>query len=512
MVSPVTDPALLAQLNATDPAPVTDPALLAQLNGTPEQPAQQPPPLSEQFNAGIAHGASRIVRGLGTLLPDTAVQYLEQKGIVPTAEDVKTLGRMSDNAAGTVGSIAMDAASLGALPFGAAASVFPRLAAARGVAPALARTADVTATQGTLGALTNEDRAAGATAGAAGGFVGNTALPVFRTVGGGLSHALGLSTGAGANAIKQAFRDAPGFVENMRGHVEPAEVVNQARQGLQNMRTAMSQRYATAKGGWAGDTTQLDLKPVAKAFDDAAKKFSFQGTPQPGVENVQQQVAQVLGHWNTQAAQNPAFRTVEGLDALKRHLNDLMPDYSNPTGRAFVSEVVGKVKDTIIQQAPKYKAAMEDYWRSSNELDEIAKSLSLGDKASIDTALRKLQSLTRNNVNTNYGQRLNLAQQLEQQGGADILPAVAGQALNSWTPRGIQGAVAGGAGGFGVLSGALSLPALVGGAIVGSPRIVGETARATGQIVRDPRTQATLDALRRFVPAATRNLDNNDQQ
>ena len=53
-------------------------------------------------------------------------------------------------------------------------------------------------------------------------------------------------------------------------------------------------------------------------------------------------------------------------------------------------------------------------------VNQIQKSLSLNDKASVDTAMRKLQSLTRNNVQTNYGQRVKLAEELSKYGGQDI--------------------------------------------------------------------------------------------
>ena len=123
---------------------------------------------------------------------------------------------------------------------------------------------------------------------------------------------------------------------------------------------------------------------------------------------------------------------------------------------------------------------MKGYSESSDLIKEIERTLSLGDKASADTAMRKLQSLMRNNVNTNYGQRLSLAQELSNAGGKDLMPALAGQAMNSLTPRGLQGAsnvptayLAYGAGG----------PALaVADVLSSSPRVVGETAYKYGQM------------------------------
>jgi len=272
-------------------------------------------------------------------------------------------------------------------------------------------------------------------------------------------------------------------------------VVEQARTGVKQLRADMHTRYANAKGGWAGDTTPLDFMPVLKAESDAAHKFSFQGVPQPGVREVQSAVNQALVDWSNNAAQNPKFMTVEGLDALKRHIGDIIPeDLGNRTGRAYVAEVVEGIKKSITDQAPQYKAAMNDYWRSSNQLDEITRDLSLGDKTTVDTALRRLQKLTKPHA----GQRTVSAEALRQV-GADIMPQVSGQAMSELTPQGMQRV-------GGVLAG-IANPALL---PAFSPRLVGETARYAGKAINNPATQTLLDVLRRVTPSATR-IANEEQ-
>lgn len=476
------------------------PVVAAKGNGAQSGPAIPPgygltdnPGVAEQFLGGAKHAWDRAAAGLESLVPGGKAlsQALSQPDMQSLVEQGKQFVKETGPAS-TVGQIAGDVALSAPVAF----KVFKGLNAARGLKTAIAGEA---AANAGYGALTADEGNAGkgALTGAVATGLGHSVLPAARGIGDIAAGTLGLTTGAGGQAVKQAFKSGDDFVANMRGKVEPGTVVEQARNGLQTMRQSMYDAYATAKGGWANDATQLDLKPVAQAFDAATKKFSFQGMPQPGVEGVQQQVAQVLGHWNTQAQKNPAFLTVEGLDALKRHLQDLTPDFNNRTGRAFVTEVVNGVKDAITKQAPKYADAMKDYWQRSNELDEITKSLSLGDKASIDTALRKLQSLTRNNVSTNYGQRLVSAEALKQ-AGADVLPAVAGQAMNSWTPRGLQGAIAGGAG---VPAALLSPKALMAAPLM-SPRLVGEAANFAGQAWRKGEAEAIINALRKGIAPA----------
>ena len=121
---------------------------------------------------------------------------------------------------------------------------------------------------------------------------------------------------------------------------------------------------------------------------------------------------------------------------------------------------------------------MKDYSDAATQITEIERALSLGSKSAKDTAMRKLQSLMRNNVQTNYGNRLSLARELEQNGGVELMPALSGQALNSWTPRSLAGQIGGGATAFASMSNPAALLALP----FQSPRIVGNAAYGLGRL------------------------------
>lgn len=135
---------------------------------------------------------------------------------------------------------------------------------------------------------------------------------------------------------------------------------------------------------------------------------------------------------------DPGLHTAEGLDALKQRLDSVYPESQKAVqAQRVVSELRNAVKDTIVKQSPKYAETMQAYETAINLEREISKALSLNDKVAADTALRKLQSLARNNANTNYGYRLDLAKELENAGGVDLMPSIAGQAMNSWYGRGL---------------------------------------------------------------------------
>ena len=91
--------------------------------------------------------------------------------------------------------------------------------------------------------------------------------------------------------------------------------------------------------------------------------------------------------------------------------------------------------------------------------------------------MRKLQSLMRNNVNTNNGSRQKLVDQLAKV-EPDLPMALAGQALNDYAPRGLARIAAGGAGVAGL---ATLSPTTLAMLPLASPRIVGEAAYAAGR-------------------------------
>jgi len=128
-------------------------------------------------------------------------------------------------------------------------------------------------------------------------------------------------------------------------------------------------------------------------------------------------------------------------------------------------------------------ARRQDYSEASILLKEIESGLSVGPNKSRDAAVRKLQSLLRNNAQTNYGNRLNLARQLEEKGGADLMPSLAGQSMNAIMPRGMTGAIqkggalltAAGTGGASIVPTMLAAPFT-------SPRLIGESLYGLGRL------------------------------
>jgi hypothetical protein len=231
----------------------------------------------------------------------------------------------------------------------------------------------------------------------------------------------------------------------------------------------------------ANDKTILNFTGIDQALSDAEKFSKFKGKViNETADNLLTSIKKTVDDWKQS---NPAdFHTPEGLDKLKQAVWGEIEKLPKESNQAYSAgkDVYNAIKSEIGAQAPTYAKVMKDYTDASELVSEIERALSLGQKASADAAIRKLQSLTRNNVTTNYGQRTALAEQLAAQGGNELMPALSGQAMSSFTPRNLAGQ--GGAVGAGL--GAFSNPTLLAAMPFMSPRLVGEAAYGAGAAAR----------------------------
>lgn len=310
--------------------------------------------------------------------------------------------------------------------------------------------------------------------------------PVVGSVG---ANVLGLTTGVGPETVKTAFKSglegSDAFLKNMRKQVEKTQVLDDARQALQNMRTAKSADYKTGIATTAADTAQLDFAPITQKFNDLYDTL-YQGKRlKVGADELKKinEVSDVLNEWRT----DPTSHTPIGLDALKQRIDTIYPDSPmQKQAQRVIGQTRKAVYDTIVAQSPDYAKTMSNYEKSLALEKEIETALSIGTKSSADTALRKLTSLSRNNVNANYGYRSDLAKVLEEQGGKSLFPAIAGQSMNSSLPRGLAPQIAGATAIPGVIQSFMAgvTPTSLVAAPFFSPRIVGEGLYGAGSLAR----------------------------
>lgn len=313
---------------------------------------------------------------------------------------------------------------------------------------------------------------------------------VADVTGGALKPLLGMQTGTGSEAIGQAYQAGRAggeasdvFKANLRGEVPQTEVLDAAKQNLAEMAAQRQNAYRTDMANISKDKTVLSFDGIDKALDNAMNKVTYKGkvVNEKAFDKLDAAKAEIEAWKELDPTQ---YHTPEGLDKLKQKVGGILEDipFEQKTALTAVNEVYNGIKNEIKSQAPTYAKTMQAYSEATDLIREIEKSLSLGNKATVDTQMRKLQSIMRNNVNTNWGQRMSLAQQLESAGGKQMMPALAGQALSNYAPRGLQGAS--------------SIPtALLAGSALGSPmipislatsspRLMGEAAYGAGRVAK----------------------------
>lgn len=452
--------------------------------------SQQPP----SFMGAIGKELSGIRQGLYDI-PQSAVElgaraldatgltdnaYKNTHDIFSDANNIGTPGLRTNDPYTVVGRIVGNIA--GTLPL-ADVSLLPKLA---GVGDVLNG-----ATQGAAAAgLTSNQSDAGLGkqigTGAALGAIIPGGFAAAKLAGKVLPDALGVTTGAGGNSIRQAFNaglsggtEGQAFTDSMRGNSSWDDVVNSAKQALGNIKGQRNAAYRSGMADVATDPTVLSFDPIDQAVSDASNIKTFKGQDlDPKTADVRTEMSDIINDWKQLPPDQ--FHTPEGMDALKQKLKGVVD--SVPFGtpqKTAAATIYGAVRNSISDQAPQYDKVMSDYSKASDLVDQIQKELSLGPKGNPNTALRKLQSVMRDNANTSWGKRSTYADVLSQNGAPDLLPSLAGQSLSSVAPRGLARLVAGGEGAAALMHPAI-LPQIAAGLALSSPRLMGETAYGLG--------------------------------
>ena len=329
------------------------------------------------------------------------------------------------------------------------------------------------------GGLENRLKSAGTT-GLLSGALG-AAIPlageIIKKTGKGIAEGLGFTTGTG-KSVSQAYQAGKSgdkvLVQNMRGQKQFSEVVDDAINATNNIQKQAYQQYKEAMKNLPDE--KISLKSIKNIVaDEQSKNVLGKGVVDDTADALLTKISNKLDDFTYGTGDD--LLSVKDVDAIKRAIGSIdVPEGSN--AERIKTLIYNAVKNEIKESAPIYESIMRDYGDIASKLYEIKKTFSLGGNVNRDTAVRKFQSLMRDGVETNYGNRLSLAKYLEKAGGANLQNAIAGQSLSSVFPRGIVARGLAGATGASAFLDPRFLLTL--GAA--SPRIVGESAYKLGQL------------------------------
>lgn len=311
----------------------------------------------------------------------------------------------------------------------------------------------------------------------------NMALPVAGKTLSGLGSlsrkGLGWLTGTG-ESINQAFdagkRGSSTFKNNLNGNAPLSEVVEDAKTALNNLKRAKNARYAKNMEEIGRNVESVDVQPIRQNFNDVRNSFNYKGFDKAdnATRNALERVDDVLSDFE----KKPYAHDVLGLDALKQRIQDIVFPAEQRSANRIVGQVANNIKSEINKQSPEYAKIMQDYASASDEINELSKSLlGSGRRINTATALGKLQRAYRNNAQTSYARGQSLIDKLDDE-AQSVKDALAGQALNSYLPRGGLGGSLGGLAGVATVThnphALLAMPFF-------SPRLMGNAAYYAGR-------------------------------
>jgi 6-pyruvoyl-tetrahydropterin synthase len=312
------------------------------------------------------------------------------------------------------------------------------------------------------------------------------------------SQIIGGTTGAGDAPLRIAYetgkqglkKEVDAFRKGIEGNISPQNLVQRANSALALIRKQVNLEYQKSKAKLSQDRSVLDFDDIDQALKDVKSEFEFQGkVKSKSATKMINNLEKEINKWKKYDKKK--FHTPEGFDALKQLIGEEF-DNTAPGSRErlVVDRIYTSMGETIRKNAPIYDEMMKDYATGKDTIKQIQDTLSLKEGKSVDTQFRKLSSVLRNNVNTNFGERAVLAERLNKL-DPTLFPELAGQSLTDVFPRGIQKAVGsaniglqGANIGANVLGGGINPLFTIPSLLAQSPRLMGETAFQLGRGAR----------------------------
>jgi len=155
-----------------------------------------------------------------------------------------------------------------------------------------------------------------------------TGLPTQKIIGLPLAEILSTTTGVGREAFEEAYRaGATGgqkskeFKKALRGKTELEDIVAEGKKGVSVMADKRKSEYLSSMEGVKASTKKINFDPIVAKINEIRKGFEFKGETLLDASgfNKLKQIEDVIETW----AKNKEFHTVEGLDALKKKIDNL---------------------------------------------------------------------------------------------------------------------------------------------------------------------------------------------
>lgn len=288
----------------------------------------------------------------------------------------------------------------------------------------------------------------------------------------------GTTTGSGAQAIDEALKASPEFVDAMRGTAQETDVLGGAVDSLDKIKESRRLEYQSKLSSIQNKKAPIKIDDVKARADTWLERYNIKkvkgeldfsrSTVTGKAADEVGEIYKMVSDWGSKKGD----LTPANLDILKRRISDSYS--SNRSSRAMISDLSKVVHNKISSVVPEYGEMTKGYAKSSEVIRDIEKALSIGNRASADTALRKLMTAIREDKTF----RRSLIEQLDQAGGNNVMGGAAGLMMKpAWSQRLGPMLTASTAG-----VSAIASPKMMALLPLASPRVVGEFSVLMGRI------------------------------
>lgn len=314
---------------------------------------------------------------------------------------------------------------------------------------------------------------------------GKAAAGATDLVGRGAKSAAGISAGIPPSTIGDAFNagrlggDAADVYRVFsKGEQGPLEISRASDTAFKKLQDRLRNEWAQSKAGVeAAAKGDVDLTPLQAAWNRAWDRLPPRSIAlDTGAHDTLDAIGEKL---RARVAGSAMDRGIHGIDQLKQELWDRSRATNDPATRNAILELHAGTRESLGKHAPDYAKLMDQYQELRDNLQDLNKSLGLGDRMAATSQLNKIISSQK----TEHGQKL-LRQLAEEDPSIPYM--IAGAAAHKNMPADLlshmMGAMLLGGAGF------LAHPALgaagLAEPVLRSPHVVSGTAYRAGQMAR----------------------------
>lgn len=277
--------------------------------------------------------------------------------------------------------------------------------------------------------------------------VGKAGGSAKRAIQKGATELIGETTGVGGGAAERAINRSDDFKTGLKGEKTAKEVVDDAKSLMHQLSEKKRQSYLTNMENAEGFANTADLSNIQRSLRESFDNFGVSGRigddgslflergrntklDKAGISELNNIYDEIAG-WQKRVGDNVTYKDLDNLKGL------LDKTYSeNSDVRAFVAKVRKSISNELNANVDGYASAMSEYQKYL-DIEHDLKALSLTDKASTDTTLKKLSSTFRKNFEGRT-EAIKAAQEV----GLDfdkVMDTVAGMQMSPLLARGLMG-------------------------------------------------------------------------